>query len=144
MTDPLNKMEQQAEPALLPCPFCGSTDIRFSGGDDDDRYGVAVQCMGCDCAMGANWDRDAMPDHAYRCETDAAEAWNRRAATVMSPASTDSPDVSQKGGGSDMAEVSDAEIIALWDAWPRQGITSRSRAVEFARKVLALRSGRTT
>lgn len=34
--------------------------------------------------------------------------------------------------------VTDAQIIKVWNAWPRQGVTSRRTAVEFARAVLAI------
>jgi Lar family restriction alleviation protein len=55
---------------LLPCPFCGGTDIdtHFSL---DGAGNVTTGCMTC----GASGPETATPD-----ESKGAEAWNRRAA----------------------------------------------------------------
>lgn len=60
----------------LPCPFCGR-DARIGG---EDNYGFYVACVdvGCYCAVGEGYDRDAMPSHAFRTEAEAVSAWNKR------------------------------------------------------------------
>ncbi|MEW8494279.1 MAG: hypothetical protein AB2604_10775 [Candidatus Thiodiazotropha taylori] len=44
--------EQSAEPALLPCPFCGSNNLRIDelmfSGDDGEHPGV--ECLNCDAS----------------------------------------------------------------------------------------------
>jgi hypothetical protein len=68
--------EQVPADALLPCPFCGSS-AHFGG---DQKNGVYVACDSIDCfaTMGECYDRDAMPDHSFSAEEQAATAWNRR------------------------------------------------------------------
>lgn len=60
---------------LLPCPFCGGPARVL--GDDGKFYAI---CVGEDCyaAIGERYDRDAMPDHFYLNQEDAASAWNTR------------------------------------------------------------------
>lgn len=50
---------------LLPCPFCGGTDLHIEGDNASDVWGV--ECNGCD----ASGPRVAPSPDA------AAEAWNR-------------------------------------------------------------------
>jgi len=53
---------------LLPCPFCGSTDIEIVAGIDDENTMVGhVTCM--DCGASSGWWEDK--------ET-AIERWNTR------------------------------------------------------------------
>ena len=79
MTDPLNKMEQQAEPVA----------IAFRSGTKQFGYATIIR---------------KLPAHKNLPLGDTP----LYAAPIMSPASTDSQDVSQKGGGSDTSEVGDA------------------------------------
>lgn len=66
-------MDEQLEP----CPFCGA-DAAICGGSE---YGFYVVCnnLGCYCALGEGYDRDAMPNHSFRDEGAALAAWNTRA-----------------------------------------------------------------
>lgn len=50
---------------LLPCPFCGSADLRVA--NLVDEYDWFVSCNGCDIQQIANYARDV-----------AIERWNRR------------------------------------------------------------------
>lgn len=60
---------------LLPCPFCGGNARAL---EDGDKF--YVTCFGdcCNVAMGERYDRDALPDHFFDSEEDAALAWNTR------------------------------------------------------------------
>lgn len=59
--------ETKSVPDLLPCPFCGDTDIVFSG----SAMGSYFHCRGC-MAEGSVVDADDWDK--------AKQAWNRRAA----------------------------------------------------------------
>lgn len=76
---------------LKPCPFCGSTDIRYSlkvTGHFDVRYHASMYCNKCHC-YGARTVTEQVSDNDYKgrssIERDetikqkAIEAWNRRA-----------------------------------------------------------------
>lgn len=65
------------EVTLLPCPFCGG-DAAIRGGSREGGYCVVCMNVGCFCALGEGYDRDAMPDHSFATEEEAAEKWNRR------------------------------------------------------------------
>ncbi len=60
---------------LLPCPFCTGT-AQVCG--EADYGGVYVACLTCSCALGEIWDRDAMPEHAFKSGAEAIAAWNSR------------------------------------------------------------------
>jgi hypothetical protein len=65
----------QVEQTLLPCPFCGSSAKAVESG------GLwFAQCTSRDCwaAYGEQYDRDAMPDHAFSERDAAIAAWNTR------------------------------------------------------------------
>lgn len=58
------------KPKLIPCPFCGGTDIETGGtvliGDKEKSWHV-----GCpDCGVWYDW--------LFRTEEEAIEAWNTR------------------------------------------------------------------
>lgn len=59
-----NGHEHAGSPALLPCPFCGSSASMRHGA----RYGHWVQCDKCGAGHPLAFDTEA----------DAARAWNRR------------------------------------------------------------------
>jgi len=148
MTDPLNKMEQQAEPAWKLAPL-----------EPDGRMWSAGRAA---FIMWARRYEDAPSSGTASVYADVAGSDIYRAmllaAPVMSPASTDSPDVSQKGGGSDMSEVSAIRNAALEAAATvAEAQTARRRTLnkmlnsapqvepcEIAAAIRALRSGRTT
>lgn len=62
---------------LKPCPFCGSKGRIQKDGDSGSMF---IHCLGGNClvAVGENYDRDAMPDHAFYDEDAAIAAWNTR------------------------------------------------------------------
>jgi hypothetical protein len=64
------------EAALLPCPMCGSADVKFSspGGDDEASYDFVI-CN--ECGLSA-----ARAD----CDGDPRETWNRRAPPIAAAA----------------------------------------------------------
>jgi Lar family restriction alleviation protein len=76
---------------LLPCPFCGSTDIRYSlkvTGRFDVRYHASMYCNKCHCYGTRTLTKTVRHDDykgrrsiEYDSETkqEAIEAWNRRA-----------------------------------------------------------------
>lgn len=78
---------------LLPCPFCGSTDVLVITDEDDDGEFAAVGCN--DCGAGSR--------QHYFCGEDAREyaagAWNRRPPedTCLSIASERSEESSPTG-----------------------------------------------
>lgn len=77
MAGSMTKPEIDAE-GLLPCPFCGATDISASNvGEDEDNWFVG--CMNRGCAVNPCVFH---PDS----EAEAIAAWNRRAATRTSEA----------------------------------------------------------
>ncbi len=57
---------------ILPCPFCGGTELEFTVGTTD-REGIptAVSCAGC----GANGPWEYEHDG---CQCHAVTAWNKR------------------------------------------------------------------
>lgn len=61
---------------LLPCPFCGGTDLNFKY-DDIEGWIAHVECLDCDEVQGpmSRFKYDDKEDAAV----DAAELWNRRA-----------------------------------------------------------------
>lgn len=61
---------------LKPCPFCGGAG-HITGPDDGCLF---VHCLGpdCHCAVGENYDGDAMPKHAFYDPETATAAWNTR------------------------------------------------------------------
>ena len=76
---------------LKPCPFCGSTDIKYSlkiTGHFDVRYHASMYCNKCHC-YGARTLTKSIRHNDYKgrhqIEADesirkqAEEAWNRRA-----------------------------------------------------------------
>lgn len=64
-----------AKSELLPCPFCGSEAIIIGAYSE----GYAVECKYCRCAVGKEYDRDAMPNNDFCTEQEAINAWNKRA-----------------------------------------------------------------
>jgi|SRR5208282_134493 len=61
------KAEMPTIPALLPCPFCGSTRLTLENlGEGDDWF---VSCQGCEVQQIANYSKE-----------EAMERWNRRPA----------------------------------------------------------------
>ena len=76
------------EAELKPCPFCGSTDIRYSikiamHRGNKRMHRVAMFCWDCNC-YGARTLIDTSGRKLYHVEKDtrfeeiAIEAWNRR------------------------------------------------------------------
>lgn len=65
---------------LKPCPFCGCEAMLGGDSESGAEYGLYVFCTSTTCfvAMGEGYDRDAMPDHSFRTEEAAVEAWNTR------------------------------------------------------------------
>ena len=62
---------------LKPCPFCGG-EAHLQTVMDSDMCFVCCK-ESCWCAVGENYDRDAMPEHKFFSREDAIAAWNRRA-----------------------------------------------------------------
>ena len=61
---------------LKPCPFCGSTDIKFAAFDAEDEG--SVLCMMCNKCEACGPIIDPMPNNDYFEEQQAIAAWNRR------------------------------------------------------------------
>jgi len=61
---------------LLPCPFCGSTNI---GLPFNDRCSQWVTCLDCDC------DGPLIPTQNQSTRTAAIKAWNQRQNQNHSP-----------------------------------------------------------
>jgi Lar family restriction alleviation protein len=60
---------------LMPCPFCGSSDVALSMADGDVPRGW-VTCGDCECDGPLTWDiQGKQYDHSI---TSAVEAWNKR------------------------------------------------------------------
>lgn len=118
---------------LLPCPFCGSTNLRYD-------FCASQGCMVCDdCdAVGPSDPRAADPI----CDDDAAvAAWNRRAALADKPVA-DGPAVPEgREPASVVGEPSDEELLELIP----EGFTApvcaaaaiQANVLSFARAVLA-------
>lgn len=62
---------------LKPCPFCGG-EAHLQTVMDSDMCFVCCKEV-CWCAVGENYDRDAMPEHRFYSQEEAIAAWNRRA-----------------------------------------------------------------
>ena len=67
-------MNTEQERALLPCPFCGSTNIEIQI-STPDREGVPTNLMCSDCGSSGPWEYEQGNSHAK-----VDDAWNRRAA----------------------------------------------------------------
>ena len=70
--------EQGKMPDLLPCPFCGSTDLiaKLHGTTDDAP--IAITCSNDDCETVGPYGTSG--DGCYRKSLiDASKQWNRRA-----------------------------------------------------------------
>ena len=64
---------------LKSCPFCGSDGLIQKESDGGSMF-VYCDGPGCWVSLGENYDRDAMPDHAFYDEDAAIAAWNTRTA----------------------------------------------------------------
>lgn len=65
---------------LKPCPFCGSPgNVAGDEFNGHSSYYATCTSVDCFCCVGEAWDRDALPDHQFATEQQAAEAWNKRA-----------------------------------------------------------------
>lgn len=62
---------------LKPCPFCGSTDIKFAVFDAEDEG--SVLCMTCKKCGACGPIMDPMPNDGELEFQQATKAWNRRA-----------------------------------------------------------------
>lgn len=70
------------ETKLLPCPFCGSYNCwthEIWNRHTDHAQGYYVECYDCGAAKGVLIYRNGTWDGFYKTETEAIEAWNRRA-----------------------------------------------------------------
>ena len=66
---------------LLPCPFCGGTDLNFHTGNIDGWIATVV-CRTFTCSdMRGPWSQCKYGD-LEEAKDDAAEQWNRRLRTV--------------------------------------------------------------
>lgn len=79
---------------LKPCPFCGN--IRCSVIGDDEAYYVACGSRDCYAALGEVYDRDAMPEHAFKTQEDAIKAWNTRALKQTHPKAEMLPNINNE------------------------------------------------
>src|SRR5690554_894377 len=68
----MNTEQERAD--LLPCPFCGSTNIEIQI-STPDREGVPTNLICSDCGASGPWEYEQVNSHAK-----ADAAWNRRAA----------------------------------------------------------------
>lgn len=73
------------EVRLLPCPFCGGAAEVYPEEESFTGSGYYVSCFQpafpvteCYCAVGENYDRDAMPEHVFPTKEAAIAAWNTR------------------------------------------------------------------
>ncbi len=73
-------------PKLMPCPFCGSTDLKIDIDRTNKIFGetqftVTVQCMKCHARgpVVRMVRHCGLPNEREICEEMVAEAWNRRA-----------------------------------------------------------------
>jgi len=75
------RARQEAELVLLPCPFCGGTDIK----DDWDDYGNVMQeCKDCDARGPLVGNTPSGPIRAeYILRNEARRLWNRRAPALF-------------------------------------------------------------
>jgi Lar family restriction alleviation protein len=119
---------------LLPCPFCGGTDIdaRFALANDGK---VGTGCMDCGACA-----------ECHDTEAKAIKAWNTRAALARSPAPAAAPQAAGEG-------VSEAEIREWIESFEQLSDTDGSdtyvmpvfdRAVELMRKGLRATPARET
>lgn len=67
-------MNIEQERALLPCPFCGGTNIELQI-STPDREGIPTNLMCSDCGASGPWEYEQGNSHAK-----ADDAWNRRVA----------------------------------------------------------------
>lgn len=67
---------------LLPCPFCGSTDVLPSG----SMSRTEIWCKSCNTQGPSIWHGGPTDDRATlnRCEAEAIAAWNLRTPSVPS------------------------------------------------------------
>jgi Lar family restriction alleviation protein len=72
--------ELPAVKELLPCPFCGGSDLQFHYGDIDGWI-AHVECTDCDEMKGPM--SECKYDEQHEAAADAAERWNRRAALTL-------------------------------------------------------------
>jgi Lar family restriction alleviation protein len=64
-----------------PCPFCGSTDLDPSGGDQDAEHWIVCNACGAQGPYATIGCRD--PDEEeVDLESEAVELWNKRVAVV--------------------------------------------------------------
>lgn len=76
----MNTEQERAD--LLPCPFCGSTNIEIKI-STPDREGVPTSLMCSDCGASGPWEYEQDNSHAK-----ADAAWNTRAALQSQPQET--------------------------------------------------------
>jgi hypothetical protein len=71
---------------LLPCPRCGGGAEVFPDESDAGYYVMCAQPAypfeKCWLSLGEEYDRDAMPQHAFRTKEEAITAWNTRASDI--------------------------------------------------------------
>ena len=101
---------------LKPCPFCGG-EAKICGPDDERMSYVACSNIACYCALGEDYDRDAMPDHSFATEEDATKAWNTRASAdggqeKMREALVKITEIVHAMDGGDWDEIEEAQEIA--------------------------------
>lgn len=72
---------ERKEQRLLPCPFCGSTDVEYDPSfvdNTDSYYWGGVECLTCD-AMGPQMRQEEGSANEPPTEAPAVTAWNIRA-----------------------------------------------------------------
>jgi hypothetical protein len=75
-------MENQQQPTLKPCPFCGRPGQLI----EEENFGVKAYTVFCGirwdevmCFASLTYDRDGDPNISFPTPEEAAEAWNKRA-----------------------------------------------------------------
>ena len=81
MSEPDTEYETDAGPTLLPCPFCGSEDLRDSISHIDLTYLCAIRCRNCKTrAPTGEHVHQKQPLAKQQAYRSAVENWNRIAA----------------------------------------------------------------
>ena len=72
------KVKNKPNEELKPCPFCGSTDIKFTALSIISEYYVGCNNCGAYIDLDIPWDDMNEKQHDEKCWEALIKAWNRR------------------------------------------------------------------